>query len=82
MSCKCNFLEKIKNNHELHGIVIYFILDKIQDKKEISIGIAGLVYIMMIRKEHTKNKRNKNDIGLDDNNDPELQLKIKCCENL
>ena len=81
MSCKCNFLEKIKNNHELHGIVIYFILDKIQDKKEISIGIAGLVYIMMIRKENAKNKKNKNDVAID-RIDPELQLKIKCCENL
>ena len=57
MSCKCNFLEKIKNNHELHGIVIYFILDKIQDKKEISLGVAGLVYILMIRKEHAKKKK-------------------------
>lgn len=81
MSCKCNFLDKIKNNHELHGIVIYFILEYIQDKKEISIGVAGLVYVLMIHKEQMKKKKHENDLTIDDS-EPELQLKIKCCENL
>ena len=87
--CNCNnrknnnsgnfIINQLKNDHMLHFILIYLGVNEMSKNKYLSLGVASVLYYVMIKKEMKKN---------DDNlplfeyrNEHVIELKEIKCEN-
>ena len=83
--CNCNnrkgydFIQKIKDSHELHFILIYLGVNEMSKNKYLSLGVASVLYYVMIKKEMKKN--NDNLPLFEYRNEHVIELKEIKCEN-
>lgn len=90
MMCNCNnrkkykcigyhIVNQLKNDHTLHFILIYLGVNEMSKNKYLSLGVASVVYYVMIKKEMKKNDEN---LPLFEyRNEHAIELKEIKCEN-
>ena len=72
---KNNFIDRFKQNHELHAIIIALIIYSQSKNIVVSGGVGGLIYYVMIIKE--KKEKQKEVCGCEEKKENKVQVAEK-----